>query len=222
MEASSPAPRGAAAPLILSCSPRQGGNSDAAASLFAHAVSKAAGLAETAPVEQLRRFRIEPCTACYCCAGQARASLYEQALQDTRPLWRCPLGLRDDSASLLRRLALTSSLCIVAPIFFYHLPAQFKALLDRLQPAWFAPSEYTTAGPFAPRPCHVILIAGRPRGEQLFAGSLLTLKHALKGLHIRLEEPLLLRGIDAPGALLADEQAVLAVEDYAAKACRGG
>ena len=222
MKTSSPTPWGAA-PLILSCSPRQGGNCDAAADLFARAVSNASGLAEAAPVEHLRRFRVEPCTACDCCAGQSREALYGQALREALPLWQCPLSLRDDSARLLRRLALAPALCLVAPIFFYHLPAQLKGLLDRLQPVWLAPSDNgrIETDLFAPRVCRLILIAGRPRGEQLFTGSLLTLKHALKGLHISLAEPLLLRGIDAPGSLAADRQIVRAVEDYAAKACQG-
>lgn len=222
MKTSPPEACGVATPLILSCSPRQGGNCDAAAEIFARAVSEASGLTEAAPVEHLRRFRVDPCIACYRCADQSREVLYGQALRGTRPFWQCPLSLRDDSDHLLRRLALAPVLCLVAPIFFYHLPAQLKGLLDRLQPTWLASSKAggLETDPFAPRVCHLILIAGRPKGEQLFAGSLLTLKHALKGLSISLAEPLLLRGIDAPGSLTADSQAVRAVEEYAAKACR--
>lgn len=207
----------AQAPLVLSCSPRHGGNCDSAAALYARTVSAQAG-GTGLQVEYLRDFTVRPCIACGLCAGQSRERLYEQAARQTEPLfWQCPLSKHDDSAYPLKRLALASSLCIIAPIFFYHLPAQFKALLDRLQPVWLAPALPGTEGaaPFAHRRCRIILIAGRPRGEQLFTGSLLSLKHALAGLNIELEEALLLRGLDEPGALLANGESVFSLENYA-------
>ena len=204
------------APLTLACSPRKYGNCDSAAALFAWAA-----FSDTASVTHLRSHPVSPCIACDACAGQDRISLHQQAVQGHTPLWKCPLGAKDDSAFLLQRLALASRLCIVAPIFFYHLPAQLKALLDRLQPVWLSTTDQGEGGgPFAPHLCHVILIAGRPRGDQLFTGSLLTLRHALAGLNIRLAEPLLLRGFDAPGSLAADSRAVCAIEEYAAEAGR--
>lgn len=205
------------APLLLSCSPRCGGNCDSAASLYMRTLFPHAGEAG-AQVEFLRDFTAQACVACGLCADQGRGQLYRQALQqDASSLWQCPLSKRDDSAYLLRRLALAASLCIIAPIFFYHLPAQLKAVLDRLQPVWLAPSlpGGDKAAPFAHRYCRVILIAGRPKGEQLFSGSLLSLKHALAGLNIELAEPLLLCGLDEPGALLAAREAIFSIENYA-------
>lgn len=217
MHAASPRQAGAQAPLVLSCSPRHGGNCDSAAALYARTLST--GADETGPqVEYLRDFAVHPCIACGLCAAQSRERLYEQAVRQTAPLfWQCPLSKNDDSAYPLKRLTLASSVCIIAPIFFYHLPAQLKALLDRLQPVWLAPALLGTedAAPFAHRRCRIVLIAGRPKGEQLFTGSLLSLKHALAGLNIELEEALLLRGLDEPDALLTDKKSVFSVEGYA-------
>lgn len=49
-------------PLIMSLSPRAGGNSDHAAALFARSLDR-----ESRPVF-LREHQIEPCTGCGCCA----------------------------------------------------------------------------------------------------------------------------------------------------------
>jgi multimeric flavodoxin WrbA len=194
-----PAP---AAPLILACSPRPGGNCDSAADLFARALERDSGLSVT----RLRSFRIAPCLACSACARPSSALA-----------WGCPQSARDDSAPLLRALALAPALCLIAPIFFYHLPSPLKALLDRTQPFWLR----RDAQPPVSRICRVILIAGRPRGKRIFEGSLLTLRYALKSLNIRLADPLLLRGLESPGDLLASRTATQAVIDYGhqAKAC---
>jgi multimeric flavodoxin WrbA len=120
----------------------------------------------------------------------------------------------DGSAPLLRALSLAPSICLVAPIFFYHLPSPLKALLDRTQPFWLRRGTES----FPPRTCRVILIAGRSRGKKLFEGSLLTLRYALKSLNIRLADPLLLRGLESPGDLLSSLAAVQAVLDYGRQA----
>lgn len=131
----------------------------------------------------------------------------------------CPLTAGDDSAALLGTLLFARSLCLIAPVYFYHVPAQLKALLDRTQALW----NFAAAGfrPFAgqpPKPCKVVFVAARKRGERLFEGSLLTMRYALKSLHYRLAEPLLLNGMEAPGDLAGDESACVRVRDYAGAA----
>ncbi|MDR2076723.1 MAG: NAD(P)H-dependent oxidoreductase [Desulfovibrio sp.] len=190
-----------ASPLILACSPRPGGNCDDAADLFAQALGQGPGFPAPLPVTRLRSFRIAPCLACSACAQP-----------DPSLAWGCPQSARDDSAPLLRALAEAPALCLIAPVFFYHLPSPLKALLDRTQPFWLRKT------PFPPRICRVILIAGRPRGKKLFAGSLLTLRYALISLNIRLADPLLLRGLEAPGDLISSRSASQAVLDYGRQA----
>ena len=56
-------------PLVLSLSPRAGGNSEAAARLFA------ASLARPVAAHFLRDYEILPCTGCGRCAGSGRCVL---------------------------------------------------------------------------------------------------------------------------------------------------
>lgn len=219
--------------LVLACSPRPGGNCDTAAKLFARVFSRT-------PEEEpegllphfLRNHAVEPCIACGACERMAAflagrgasvdaASLYHGPDRDNGRFlpYGCPLTARDDSADLLHALATAPALCLVAPIYFYHLPARLKGLLDRTQTFWSLREAGVDA--FAgqePRVCHVILLGARPKGDQLFAGSLLTLKYALGGLHIRLAEPLLLHGLDEPDALANDAGACERVRAYAEEA----
>ncbi len=204
-------------PLFLSASPRPGGNSDAAIRLFCQGYEETSG--ETATPLFLRNEKILPCVACNACSAAAQAgSLFLPAASDDSgalPSFGCPCTRKDDSASLLYRLMTAQPLCLVSPIYFYHLPAQLKALIDRTQPFWMlelANDKRLAALP--PRLCHLILIAARHRGEQLFTGSLLTLRQAFKPLNLTLAEPLLLRGLDTATDLLANESAVNAVLDY--------
>ncbi len=197
----------AAPPLILSCSPRAGGNSDHAAALAAEILG--------APALRLREYLITPCIGCGACSRAAprRPSLEPRA---GRAYLGCPLSRSDDSARLLAAFAHAPFVFLTAPIFFYHLPAGFKALIDRMQPFWAlreAGDERLAALP--ERGCGVVLCAGRPKGERLFEGSLLTLRWALGLLNLRLREPLLLRGVDAAGDLAGNPEACEAIRAYA-------
>lgn len=197
--------------IILACSPRKGGNTDRAAEIFAEGF--AAGLAEPgeAAVElhYLRDYRVSPCIDCNNCGAFAASlagrcpSLSELAsgppgVAGSAP-FGCPLARKDDSAALLRLLTKAPGLCVVSPIYFYHLPAQLKALLDRTQPFWrFAEADFTIFAGRSRRPCRVILAGARSSGKRLFEGSLLTLACAFNGLHADIVEPLTLYGLDRP------------------------
>ncbi len=214
-------------PFILGCSPRAGGNTDEAARLFARGFSKSAGFAAL-PLF-LRDHRVEPCVSCYACTGSARAAAGQKtpsgafAAQGDEfgAAFGCPLSLRDQSAPLLRALYGAPALCLAAPIYFYHLPAVLKALVDRTQPFWTMHEAGDSRLRNRPwRTCHVILAAARHKGEQLFTGSLLTLRTALAPLRVKLAEPLLLRGLDGPGDLAADSGLADAVLRYGEAAGR--
>lgn len=211
-----------AAPLILACSPRPGGNSDTAAALFAAAFAEAGGAQPQSLF--LRDYQVLPCVACDACAVHARnlarhldrheagQETGQETGQDGRsllmnlPLLGCPLSKRDDSATLLRALALAPLVCISAPVYFYHLPALLKGLLDRLQAFWaLRENGIRLFGP--PRPCAVMLMGARPRGPKLFEGSLLSLRYALAQTGLEVGESLLLYGLDGPGDLAANARA---------------
>lgn len=225
-------------PFILAASPRPDGNCDAAARLFSRGFAegiRANAGAETelpAPVA-LREYQVHPCVSCGTCSrtdapcflpdldATEHAGVAQRPPTRQRPAFGCPLTTRDTSVSLLTALLTAPVLCLVAPIYFYHLPAAFKALIDRTQPFWImAEARDTRLAALPPRECHTILIAARERGEQLFSGALLTLRQALKPLRVSLSEPLLLRGMDAAGDLASRPDAVRAVLDYGRAAGR--
>lgn len=180
--------------LIIGCSPRDGGNSDIAV----HETARSAvsiGLS----VEKLflRDFRIIPCKGCRICAQS--------------PDFRCVLSDLDQGRLILEKIDLARVVCFCSPIFFYHLPAQFKALIDRSQSyyeRWIA-----TGNQKADRKALCILVAGRKKGDALFRGSLLTLKYFLDPFNRKISE-LSLRGKDGRNDLKKDTAARLQVSDF--------
>ena len=137
------------------------------------------------------------------------------ACASLEPPFGCPLAAGDDSLPLYEALVTAPAVFVVAPVFFYHVPAHFKALIDRLQTFWrMAEAGFPPLVELPPRSCYPVLIAGRKQGERLFEGSLLTLKQAVKPLGLTLEEPLLLRGLDGPEDFLREESAGEAFAGY--------
>ncbi|MDR1686285.1 MAG: NAD(P)H-dependent oxidoreductase [Desulfovibrio sp.] len=220
--------------LVLSCSPRPGGNSDTAARIFCRAFAQ--GRRETlypgdvpeadtdasecnARVLFLRDYAVSPCTACDACARAARGikarrgALSLRSLLETQP-FPCPAAAHDAGRALLGAQVAAEQLCLVSPVYWYHLPAQFKALLDRMQIFRSMRENGCLRDDGPKRPCRIILIGGRPRGERLFAGSLLSLKYALATMHTAMVEPLLLYGLDAGDALRRNREAAERVYAY--------
>ncbi|GAB7080987.1 flavodoxin family protein [Megalodesulfovibrio paquesii] len=192
----------AAALAGYACSPRPKGNSDTALSLFLEAL-QAAGQ----PTERLalRNCCVLPCLGCQRCA--------------LPPGGVCVQSPKDQSALLFAPLLQARAVCFAAPIYFYHLPSGFKALIDRAQ-SFYARKEHQDPAMLAlpPRKAYVILVAGRAKGERLFEGSLLTLKYFLKPFNITLAEPCLLRGVDQPGDV--SHKAATEIAAYAQMAAR--
>ncbi|WP_461208921.1 flavodoxin family protein [Desulfocurvus sp. DL9XJH121] len=175
-------------PAVISASPRPGGNSDRAAAMFAQGVAEALGVRP--PVTMLRRFEVLPCQACYRCEHD--------------PDGLCYLGAHDQSGVLFQALMDTPYLFLTAPIFFYHLPAQLKCLVDRTQSFWLRKQAGDPVLADLPRrPAYVCLVAGRPRGDKLFEGSLLTLKYFLDVFNFEIVNPLTLQGLEGAGELAA-------------------
>lgn len=189
---------------VFLCGPRAGGNSDTAGEAFAAGLV-AAGL--PVRIVRLREARLTPCRGCNACAG---------------PGHRCPLDRDGDAAeALFDVIAAASVVAFASPIYFYHVPALFKGFIDRAQRRYALAEAAQASGQQAPeRPAQVLLVAGRPRGERLFEGALLTLKYFLRPLGRRLAAPCLLRGLDAPGDLAGDAGALSAIAALAGEAAR--
>lgn len=186
--------------LVLIASPRSRGNSEHAAGLAA-ACLRAVGL----PVEvlRLREHTVAPCTACGLCSTLPGAC----ALDPDRS------GRPDDAAAVFACLRAAAGLIVAAPVYFYSVPAPFKALADRSQRYW----SQTDAGRQSGKPAYAILSAGRMRGERLFDGSLLTLRSFLPLLGFSLRDHLPLRGLDGADALAGRPDLCDRVRDWTAR-----
>jgi len=190
---------------VLAAGPRSRGNSEYAADLAADCLTRA-GL----PVKLvlLRNCAVAPCVACGLCAALPEACSLD-ADRSGRP---------DDAAALFACLRAAAGFIVVAPVYFYGLPAAFKALVDRSQRFWpraarRAEGQYKKA--------YAILPAGRTGGKRLFDGSLLTLRPFLSLLGFRLHDHLPLRGLDAADALAGRPDACALVRDFALRIAAG-
>ena len=190
-----------AAVPIFACSPRGGGNTDTAAAIVAETLKNKNIASGVLP---LREHKLMPCRGCNYCGTPGHA---------------CILAQRDDCEGLLRLLYTASAVFWLAPIFFYHLPAQSKALIDRAQAYWHLKrNQDPEIMALPPRQAHVLLIAARSRGEKLFEGSLSTLRYFFEPFNVTLAEPLLITGLDGPQDLMRATEQARRVADWAAAA----
>ena len=199
--------------LVLAASPRPHGNSEHAAGLVA-ACLRGAGL--SAEILLLRDHVLAPCTACGLCACLPG----ECSLDPDRS------GQPDAAAAILARLRAAAGLVVAAPVYFYGLPAQFKALVDRSQRYWAAHEDRTDLDRLlhpaqSLRPAYAVLPAGRTRGERLFDGSLLTLRPFLHLLGFSLRDHLPLRGLDAANALAEQPAQLSLLREWALRIAPG-
>ncbi len=180
-------------PLVIACSPRPGGNSDTMAQTFAQGIRDAGG---TSRIVFLREKTIAPCTGCSVC----------------NPSGKCVLAPQDDAQKLFAAMLAAPFVMFSAPVYFYHLPAMFKAFIDRAQCYYLASRQKGLLSSHKPafpkRRAYVALCAGRPRGEKLFDGSLLTLTYFLAEFRFALHEPALFRGMDGPKDFRTNAQAM--------------
>lgn len=101
--------------LILSGSPRKGGNSDTLCDQFANGAAEAGHMAEKVYVHDLN---IGYCTACYTCKD-SRICVQE-----------------DDMAALLEKLVNAEVIVLATPVYFYTMNGQMKVMIDRTLPRY--------------------------------------------------------------------------------------
>ncbi|WP_300717560.1 flavodoxin family protein [uncultured Desulfovibrio sp.] len=169
--------------LSLLGSPRANGTTRTMARLILEGLSGSGAAVEEIALQEKR---IRPCRGCQSCA---------------RPPHACPLSPDDDTEAVFAAIAAADLVLWTSPVYFYGLPAQAKALVDRGQRLW----SVRESGGGAVRGPVVLaaLAAARPRGEQLFSGSLLGLKYFFACFGSSLADTRTLRGLAAPGDLLA-------------------
>lgn len=102
--------------LILSGSPRNGGNSDILCDEFMKGAKEAGN-----EVEKIRvaAKKIAPCSACYYCRDNSGTCVH-----------------KDDMAEVLQKMIDADVLVLSSPVYFYSIDAQLKALIDRTVARW--------------------------------------------------------------------------------------
>ena len=101
--------------LILSGSPRKGGNSDVLCDEFAKGALESGNEVEKIRVAEKK---IGCCRGCYACK---RSGVCVQ---------------KDDMAEILQKMIDADVLVLASPVYFYSIAAQLKALLDRTVARW--------------------------------------------------------------------------------------
>jgi len=101
--------------LILSGSPRKGGNSDILCDEFAKGARKAGHTVEKIRVAEKN---IGYCRACYAC----------------RDTGVC--AIKDDMADVMQKIIDADVLVLASPVYFYSIDAQLKTLIDRTVARW--------------------------------------------------------------------------------------
>lgn len=102
--------------LILSGSPRIGGNSDMLCDEFMRGAVEHGNEVEKINVSNKK---ITPCSACYFCKTHDGKCVYN-----------------DDMTEVLQKIIDCDVLVLASPVFFYSISAQLKAVIDRTVARW--------------------------------------------------------------------------------------
>lgn len=102
--------------LILSGSPRKGGNSDTLCEQFKRGAEEAGHEVEKIWIQGKK---VVPCLACYYCKDHSG---------------EC--AIKDDMAEILDKMLAADVLVLSSPVYFYSISAQLKAVIDRTVARW--------------------------------------------------------------------------------------
>ena len=100
--------------LILSSSPRRGGNSDTLCDEFMQGAIESGHRVEKV---FLRDKTIHPCTGCGVCSQ-----------------YKKPCPQKDDAAEIIGKMLAADVIVMATPVYFYAMSAQMKTLIDRYNP----------------------------------------------------------------------------------------
>ena len=137
----------------------------------------------------LREYTLKPCLGCRSCAKAPHQCVHRY--------------IQDDANKLLSIMQAADLVLLCAPIYFYALPGPCKTLIDRAQSFWEAQK---TNPKDTLKPTTVLLTAGRSTGQELFRGSLLTLKYFFASLGREISETFNLSGLELRDDLLQNQK----------------
>ena len=131
--------------------------------------------------------------------------LYDPKINPCRELYGCRAKglctIKDDMDKIFELICDAKAIILASPIFFYHVPAPVKAMIDRCQALWV--KKYRLHLPISPIPNRkgIFLAVGATKGENLFVGAKLTVKYFFDAIDVSYSKELLLRRLDEVGAI---------------------
>lgn len=102
--------------LILSASPRKGGNSETLCAEFTRGAEESENTVE---MVRLHGKKMGFCTACYACKKTGKCVQ------------------KDDVADILDKMAAADVIVLSTPVYFYQMNAQMKTLIDRTMACYY-------------------------------------------------------------------------------------
>lgn len=97
--------------LVISSSPRKGGNSDTLCNQFIKGANESNNIVDKI---DLRNYKIGYCTGCGSCSVQHK-----------------PCPQKDDAAEIIQKIIDSDVIVMATPVYFYSICAQLKTLIDR-------------------------------------------------------------------------------------------
>ena len=166
--------------LGLQGSPRKKGNTSILLSSF---LAEAERLGAHTHNLEVAKKKIHPCIGCGHCEKQGFCVIKDEMA---------------DVYTLLRRADL---IVMAAPIFFYNVPAQLKALIDRSQTLWSRRYVHKVNDPGQKWRAGIFLSVGATKGKNLFEGVTLTARYFFDAVGARYDGSLTFRHIEEAGAI---------------------
>ncbi|MBI4798275.1 MAG: flavodoxin family protein [Desulfarculus sp.] len=162
-------------------SPRQGGNSDI---LLDQALEAARAAGAEVKTVYVRDLDISGCLECGGCDETGQ----------------CVVG--DDMDKVYPLLEEAQAVILATPIFFYNVPAQAKALIDRTQACWAKRllKKGKERGKYEGGRGYLIAV-GATKGQNLFQGVELTAKYFFDAMDMSYHGGLMHRGIEGKGSV---------------------
>jgi len=170
--------------VLIEGSPRRGGNTAQLAGLLAEHLQESG--ADVARISVAERY-FEPCNGCNACLKTGECVIDDE---------------RDAMPAIYQELENCDGLLWMTPLYFAGVPAQLKALIDRLQV--YYGRRLLRGKPTTPRrPAAAVILGagGDPFGAQ---AAILTLRSASQMAEFTLADPLVITGTEEPGDISAE------------------
>jgi multimeric flavodoxin WrbA len=169
--------------LGLYGSPRKGGNTDILLEEFLRGCEEKGAACERI---RLCDLQVGGCRGCGGCEKKGRCVI------------------EDDMQGVYEALERIDRVAMAAPIYFYNVPAQAKAVIDRSQALWtrkYLGAEATSGSVRKPGRKGFFIGVGATRGKRLFDGTIQTIRYFFDAIDVEYTGNLLYGEVDEKGAI---------------------